>query len=91
MEHTVLRFLGRIITPTLPDNYQICQGRTCSLVHRLAQSPDMLQTYDSILKNQLKRGFIELVTSDKKTPTHYIPHHPVIKDSTMPIQIVYDC
>ena len=76
----------------LPDNYQICQGRTRSLVHRLAQSPEMLQTYDNILKDQLNRGFIERVTSDKTTATHYIPHHPVKKDSTTtPIRIVYDC
>ena len=49
--------------------------------------------YDNILKDQLDRGFIELVTEPHSGfPTHYIPHHPVKKDSvTTPIRIVYDC
>ena len=51
------------------------------------------QVYDSILKKQLDRGFIELVTEpNKKGAVHYIPHHPVKKDSvTTPVRIVYDC
>ena len=78
--------------PPLSNNYQVCQGRTRSMIHRLAQSPGMLQTYDNILKDQVSRGFIEPVMSDKKDSTHYLPHHPVKKDSvTTPIRIVYDC
>ncbi|XP_065883974.1 uncharacterized protein [Dysidea avara] len=79
--------------PPLPDNLEVCQRRTRSLAHRLAKSPGLLQTYDGILKEQLNRGFIELVTeADKSSPSHYIPHHPVRKDSaTTPIRIVYDC
>ncbi|XP_065911201.1 uncharacterized protein [Dysidea avara] len=77
----------------LPDNLEVCQRRTRSLAHRLAKSPGLLQTYDAILKEQLSRGFIELVSeSDKSSLSHYIPHHPVSKDSaTTPIRIVYDC
>ena len=43
--------------------------------------------------DQLKRGFIELVdTSKKSNKEHYIPHHCVKKNSsTTPIRIVYDC
>jgi len=78
--------------PPLPDNYHICQRRTHLLVHRLAQSPGMLQTYDNILRDQVDRGFIEPVASEEDGATHYIPHHPVKKDSTTtPIRIVYDC
>jgi len=53
----------------------------------------MLQSYDKILQEQLSRGFIELVTEfHKGTAAHYIPHHPVKKNSaTTPIKIVYDC
>ena len=78
---------------SLPDNLEVCQKRTRSLARRLAKSPGLLQTYDAILKEQLSRGFIELVTeSDKSSPSHYIPHHLVKKDSaTTPIRIVYDC
>ena len=79
--------------PTLPDNFNVCQKRTRSLAYRLAQSAGLLQTYDNILKEQLRRDFIELVPHPKKSDTaHYIPHHPVKKNSdTTPIRIVYDC
>ena len=41
---------------------------------------------------QLERGFIECVPDDDNSAGHYIPHHPVYKDSpTTPIRIVYDC
>ena len=78
---------------SLPDNLEMCQRRTRSLAQRPARSPGLLQTYDSVLKEQLSRGFIELVTQfDKSSASHYIPHHPVKKDSvTTPIRIVYDC
>ena len=80
--------------PSLPDNFNVCQKRTRSLAHRLAQSPGLLQLYDSILKEQLERGFIEHVTDPSRSGSaaHYIPHHPVKKDSvTTPVRIVYDC
>jgi len=52
----------------------------------------MLLTYDRISKEQVDRGFIERVTHDGNSTTHYIPHHPVRKDSsTTPIRIMYDC
>ncbi|XP_065888506.1 uncharacterized protein [Dysidea avara] len=56
--------------PPLPDNYTVCQERTQSLVHRLAQMPGMLQTYDNILKEQVSRGFIEQVIPDGNSAAH---------------------
>ena len=54
----------------------------------------MLAKYGQIIADQEKRGFIERagedIPADRKV--HYIPHHPVKKDSTTtPIRIVYDC
>ena len=78
--------------PPLPNNYSICQRRTRSVVRRLAQTPGMLQTYDRILKEQVDQGFIEQVTPTSSSAVHYIPHHPVRKDSsTTPIRIIYGC
>ena len=79
--------------PPLPTNFNISQKRTTSLVRRLAQTPHMLSTYDAIISDQLKRGFIERVqASNTSTGVHYIPHHAVRKDSvTTPIRIVFDC
>ena len=40
----------------------------------------------------MSRGFIERVENHDPTSGHYIPHHPVYKESaTTPIRIVYDC
>lgn len=51
----------------------------------------MVQTYDTILRDQLQQGFIEL-TSDTNGTTHYIPYHSIKKDlTTTPIRIIYDC
>ena len=79
--------------PPLPNNFEVCQKRTRSLAYRLVKSPGLLQSYDKILTEQLARGFIEPVTECNMGDTaHYIPHHPVKKDSaTTPIRIVYDC
>ena len=48
--------------------------------------------YDSIIAEQRKRGFIELVQNDNTSEGHYIPHYAVHKDSfTTPLRIVYNC
>ena len=49
--------------------------------------------YDSFIKEQEQRGSIEKVNGDDEAANvHYLPHHPVKKDSlTTPIRIVYDC
>ncbi|XP_063420614.1 uncharacterized protein LOC134705828 [Mytilus trossulus] len=51
--------------------------------------------YGDIIKEQERRHFIEKVEETKlptNRPVHYIPHHPVSKESsTTPIRIVYDC
>ena len=61
-------------------------------MNKLRKSPELLQLYNSIIKDQEQRGFIERVNDDYATDVHYLPHHPVKKDSvTTPIRIVYDC
>ena len=63
------------------------------MVRRLAQTPELLKSYGKIIREHERRGFIERVDDvafiDR---AHYIPHHPVKKDSaTTPIRVVYDC
>ncbi|VDI56578.1 Hypothetical predicted protein [Mytilus galloprovincialis] len=82
--------------PDLPSNMAIAKGRTENIIRRLNREPHLLQKYSEIINDQEKRGFIERVpdTEDdnNKHMIHYIPHHPVKKDSeTTPIRIVYDC
>ncbi|XP_070546142.1 uncharacterized protein [Ptychodera flava] len=60
------------------------------MIRRL--EPDIRDTYNRIINEQEKRGFIERVPIDDVTVGHYIPHHAVKKDSlTTPIRVVYDC
>ena len=79
--------------PPLPSNRSICEGRARSLARKLKHTPVLLNLYGDIIAEQLKRGFIERVV-DSQIPAdcHFIPHHPVKKDSTTtPLRIVYDC
>ena len=78
----------------LSSNYDITVKRTESSISRLRREPEVLKKYDEIIREQERRGFIELVPAEKEPPSqvHYIPHHPVEKDSsTTPVRIVYEC
>ncbi|XP_069138142.1 uncharacterized protein [Argopecten irradians] len=78
----------------LPTNKEVARRRTESVINRLSKDPVMLKHYASIIYVQEQRGFVEKVENDQITSgkVHYIPHHPVKKDSsTTPIRIVYDC
>ena len=81
--------------PPLPVNRAVAMRRTENVVNRLRKEPHLLQKYGEIIQEQEDRGFIEKVDAEETTANsklHYIPHHPVKKDSTTtPIRIVYDC
>ena len=88
----VAKFPWKVDKPDLPSNFATCKRRTLTLVNKLRRSPELLQLYDGIIKEQEQRGFIERVNDDATNDVHYLPHHPVKKDSlTTPIRIVYDC
>lgn len=88
----IARFPWKINKPDLPSNFATCKGRTLTLLNKLRKSPELLQLYDGIMKEQEQRGFIERVHNDTTDNVHYLPHHPVKKDSVItPIRIVYDC
>ena len=86
----VAKFPWKEDKPYLPSNITICTKRTTSLLQKLKQTPDLLNIYDNIIKDQEKRGFIERVDDDDSTEnSHYLPHRAVKKDSvTTPIRIV---
>ena len=86
-------FPWKVEHPPLPNNLEVCQKCTRYLAYRLGKTPGLLQSYDKILREQLSRGFIKPVTErNNANAAHYIPHHPVKKNSaTTPIRIVYDC
>ena len=64
------------------SNFNIFKRRTLALVSKLKQSPELLQLYTNLLKEQKKRGFIKRIADDNVTyNVHYLPHHPVKKES----------
>ena len=81
--------------PHLPldDHYQLSLDRLTKLLRRLRRSPDILKEYDSVIKEQLSHGIVELVPETVASANaHYLPHHAVIrhdKDTTK-LRIVYD-
>ena len=79
--------------PPLPTNHIVCEKRTRATIKRINQTPDLLRKHGAIIKDQEERGFIEKISSTASNyNSHYIPHHPVKKDSpTTPLRIFYDC
>ncbi|VDI25888.1 Hypothetical predicted protein [Mytilus galloprovincialis] len=60
----------------------------------LSQDPKLLKKYGDIIAEQERRAFVETVDEkeQKGVKIHYIPHHPIHKESsTTPIRIVYNC
>ena len=45
----------------LSDNYQLCVKRLHGLLQRLRQNPSTLQRYDSVIKEQIEQGIVEVV------------------------------
>lgn len=78
--------------PELLSNYHLCEKRTRQTIKRLALNPLKLKCYDSIIKDQISRGFVEKVPGMALLGSHHITHFAVEKDSrTTPVRIVFDC
>ena len=78
----------------LNDNYELFKStRLLNLHKKPKQDPELMKKYDSVFKEQKGLGIIEEVSeSSALGDTHYIPHHPVIRDdhSTTKLRIVFD-
>ena len=76
----------------LPTNYQVASSRLQSLLKRLEKQPDLFNTYDEIIQDQLREGIVETVPDQASNHEHYIPHKPVIRQNaeTTKVRIVYD-
>ena len=68
---------------TLPTNLMVCKRQTRNLAKRLGHQPELLKLYNTTIVEQEKCGFIEKVNPSEiqNKRTHYIPHHPVHKNS----------
>ena len=80
--------------PPLPDNYDLSVKRLSNLLKCLHQDPEVFREYDSVIREQLRKGIVEVVEKPGEGEvgkTHYQPHHAVIRDkATTKLRVVYD-
>ena len=80
--------------PVLHDQYELSLRRLNGLLKRLRQNPEILNQYDSVVKEQLNKGIIESVNDSALIthPVHYLPHHAIVREDkkTTKLRIVYD-
>ncbi|XP_069181245.1 uncharacterized protein [Procambarus clarkii] len=70
----------------------MAQNQLRSQVLGLQRQPENLKLYHEIIEKQLDDKFIEVVTNDNPKEGHYLPYHPVLKNSaTTPLRIVFNC
>ena len=69
--------------------------RLHGLLHRLRQNPTFLHEYDTIIREQISKGIVQIIENtedsiDKKM--HYLRHHAVIRHDrdTTKVRVVYD-
>ena len=72
--HYVTRLPWKSDHPALPSNFAMVNARTRTMVRRLSDSER--QTYDTIIRDQLKRQFIEPLSEINTQRGHYLPHYP---------------
>ena len=75
------------------QNKGLAEGRLKAQLRKMQKMPEILEEYDSIIKQQLEEGIIEPVP---ERPTGkritYIPHQPVVREeaATTKVRVVYD-
>ncbi|XP_055590945.1 uncharacterized protein LOC129743026 [Uranotaenia lowii] len=82
------------VFPSIGDSRDIAYRRLQSLERRLAREPEMRQQYTQFLADYLKLGHMRKIdeTLDAGRVRCYLPHHPVIKESstTTKLRVVFD-
>ena len=73
----------------LPNNETGSLRKLQNLIVKLQMSPDLLETYDNIISNQLKQGIVDKI--DKKSE-FYLTDKPVARENaaSRKVRIVYD-
>lgn len=74
-------------------NYRKSYGQLISLSKSFKSRPDLYEQYCKIFDDYVELGFIEKVNNPSVVDglTHYLPHHPVYKNSpTTPIRVVFN-
>ena len=66
----------------LPSHHDLSIKRLTGLFKHLQQTPDILQQYDTVIKDQLEQGIVKVVddTEPQNNLIHYLPYHPVLRE-----------
>ena len=82
---------------TLPVNHLLSLRRLEGGLLRLKENPTILQEYDSIIRDQIDKKIVEVVTdfnvkTESNKEVHYLLHHAVIRHDreTTKLRVVYD-
>jgi hypothetical protein len=80
---------------SLPDNYELSLSRLKGLLRRLRRDTNLLNEYNSCIKNQIDTDVVEIIDNPSIIDggkVHYLPHHAVIRQDklTTKMRIVYD-
>ena len=83
--------------PVIPDYYLLARNRLTSSLKRLKSKPEILQQYDTVIREQLNSGVIEMIDKSHEVQclpgtVHYIPHKEVVEEdrTTIKLRVVYD-
>lgn len=89
-----IKWPWKSLNPNLPDNYGLAYGRLKSIMRRLESDPVVLQKYNDIIQDQLKKNIIEVVNveTEEGPLKHYLRHHAIITPhkTTTKVRIVSD-
>ena len=67
---------------TLPDNYLNAKSRLETIFKRLQIDPQLLQSYDDVIKECLSYGVVKRVTDSNTSYVHYLPDQAVVCDES---------
>ena len=69
----------------LPENYELSLRKLQGLLSLLRKKLEILKEYDSLIKDQIEGGIVEVVNEETKPDVvHYIPYHAVIRRTSQP-------
>nr|CAD2208796.1 unnamed protein product [Meloidogyne enterolobii] len=76
---------------TLQTNFGVSLGRLRSLWKKYRENPEVLETMDKTIKEQLDLNMIEIAPKNTNI-VHYLPHQPVFKSSSSftKLRVVFD-
>lgn len=76
--------------PELPSNYNLARKRLDNTVNKLRKD-GLFESYDCVFREWLAENIIEEAPETTTSEAHYLPHRPVIKESsTTKIRPVFD-